>query len=186
MKRALAPDPGCRLAEAALYAARRILPARCQPKLWRSILRKPRSLQIPSQYAGIGSTHSSDVIRSRATSEWAMRWNRIESRRQYSATGLVGPRDACVVIPAGVALLQPFSLRVADIATLPHRDQRRHDAEQCRHARFRLPERIAPADRTLRRRGCLAAVDRRVVGGPRWNRSGEQAQYDQTARQFSK
>jgi hypothetical protein len=54
------------------------------------------------------------------------------------------------------------------------------------HARFRLSERIAPADRTLCRRGCLAAVNRRVVGSPRRNRSDEQAQCDQAARQFPK
>ena len=83
-----------------------------------------------------------------------------------------------------VAFRQPCPLRIADIGTLPHRDQRRHDAEQRRRAGFRLTERIAPADRTLRRRGRPSANDRRVVGSTRRDRSGEQGQCDQTADAF--
>jgi len=41
--------------------------------------------------------------------------------------GLIGARDACSIIRAGIAFLQPFPLRVADIATLPHRDERRYE-----------------------------------------------------------
>ena len=56
-----------------------------------------------------------------------MRCNHIESRRQRSDMGLIGARDACSIIRAGIAFLQPFPLRVADIATLPHRDERRYE-----------------------------------------------------------
>jgi hypothetical protein len=124
--------------------------------------------------------------RSLAYSERTVRCDRVESGGQRGNAGLVGAREACAVIPAGVAFLQPFPLRIAHIATLPHRDQRHHHAEQCRRVGFRLSERIAPADRALRRSGCLAAIGRRVVGGPRWNRSGKQAQCEQAARQFPK
>jgi hypothetical protein len=47
------------------------------------------------------------------------RCDRVESGGQHGDTGLIGARDACAIIAAGIALLQPFPLRIADIATFP-------------------------------------------------------------------
>jgi hypothetical protein len=158
------------------------LPAKSTMKF----LKKRCRVQIPSQYAGIGSADGNYANRRALYLEWTARRDRIEGGRQHGNAGLIGTRHACAVIPAGIALLQPFPLRIIDIATLSHRHQRRYDAQQCRHTRFRLSKRIVTANRALSRRGRLAAIDRRVVSSPRRNRGGEQAQGDRARCQFSK
>jgi hypothetical protein len=79
--------------------------------------------------------------------------------------------------PTGFTVRDPLRQASHAVPSQPATSGRKH----CRRARFRLPERIAPADCTPRRRGRLAAVDRRVAGGARWNRSAGQA--CRTARQ---
>jgi hypothetical protein len=76
-------------------------------------------------------------------SERPARSNRVEGRGQRLDARLVGAREACGIVRAGVPFFQPFALRIGDIRALPHGNQRLHDAEQRCHASFCLSKRIA-------------------------------------------